>query len=66
MRHKCECITVVMIDGVDDLAAKLEAAGVDFAFYRYDAKHAFANEKPTRGSGQFVTITVLRPPCFAL
>jgi len=33
------------IDGVDALEEKLDAAGVDYAFYRYDAKHAFANVK---------------------
>jgi carboxymethylenebutenolidase len=33
------------IDGVDALEQKLGAAGADFAFHRYDAKHAFANEK---------------------
>lgn len=33
------------IDGVDALEEKLEAAGTDFMFYRYDTKHAFANEK---------------------
>jgi carboxymethylenebutenolidase len=29
---------------VDALEAKLEAAGVKYTFYRYDAQHAFANE----------------------
>ncbi len=33
------------IDGVDALEQKLNAAGADFEFHRYDAKHAFANEK---------------------
>ena len=33
------------IEGVDALAEKLEAANADYEFYRYDAKHAFANEK---------------------
>jgi len=33
------------IDGVNTLEKKLRAASVDFSFYRYDAKHAFANEK---------------------
>jgi carboxymethylenebutenolidase len=33
------------IAGVDALEAKLKEAGVDFTFHRYDAKHAFANEK---------------------
>ncbi|MFA9460161.1 dienelactone hydrolase family protein [Thiohalorhabdus sp. Cl-TMA] len=32
------------ISGVDELENKLEAAGVNYAFHRYDAKHAFANE----------------------
>lgn len=32
------------IDGVDQLEAKLDAAGVEYTFHRYDAKHAFANE----------------------
>jgi len=32
------------IDGVDQLEVKLDAAGVEYAFHRYDAKHAFANE----------------------
>ena len=31
------------IAGVDALEAKLRAADVDYEFYRYDAKHAFAN-----------------------
>jgi carboxymethylenebutenolidase len=29
---------------VEELEAKLRAAGVNFDFYRYPAKHAFANE----------------------
>ena len=33
------------IDGVDQLEAKLKEAGVNLEFYRYDAKHAFANEE---------------------
>jgi len=33
------------IDGVDALEQKLKAAGANFEFHRYDAKHAFANEK---------------------
>ena len=33
------------IAGVDALEARLKAAGVDFEFHRYDAKHAFANEQ---------------------
>ena len=32
------------IGGVDQLEQKLKAAGVDFEFHRYQAKHAFANE----------------------
>jgi carboxymethylenebutenolidase len=32
------------IGGVDALAAKLGAAGVDYEFHRYEALHAFANE----------------------
>ena len=31
------------IEGVDALEKKLDDAGVAFEFYRYDAKHAFAN-----------------------
>jgi carboxymethylenebutenolidase len=33
------------IAGVDQLEAKLKAAGVKYDFQRYDAKHAFANPK---------------------
>ena len=33
------------IDGVDALEQKLKTANVGFEFYRYDAKHAFANEE---------------------
>jgi carboxymethylenebutenolidase len=33
------------VAGVDALAEKLDAADVDYEFYRYDAKHAFANAK---------------------
>ena len=33
------------ISGVDQLAVKLNDAGVQHEFYRYDAKHAFANPK---------------------
>lgn len=33
------------IDGVDALEGKLKEAGVGYEFYRYDAKHAFANEE---------------------
>lgn len=33
------------IDGVDALEQKLKEANVGFEFYRYDAKHAFANEE---------------------
>ncbi len=32
------------IAGVDQLEAKLRAAGAKFEFHRYNAKHAFANE----------------------
>jgi carboxymethylenebutenolidase len=34
-----------IISGVDQLDAKLTEAGVQHEFYRYDAKHAFANPK---------------------
>lgn len=34
-----------VISGVDALEQKLREAHVDFEFYRYDAKHAFANEE---------------------
>jgi len=33
------------ISGVDALEEKLKQAGVGYEFYRYDAKHAFANEE---------------------
>jgi carboxymethylenebutenolidase len=33
------------IDGVDALEAKLNKSGAGYEFYRYDAKHAFANEQ---------------------
>ena len=33
------------ITGVDQLEAKLKAAGVTYDFQRYDTKHAFANPK---------------------
>ena len=36
---------VFPISGVDALEAKLSAAGVVYAFDRYEAKHAFANEE---------------------
>jgi carboxymethylenebutenolidase len=36
------------IAGVDALEAKLRSANVDLEFYRYDAKHAFANEAADR------------------
>ena len=36
---------VFVIDGVDALEQKLQDASVSFDFYRYDAKHAFANEE---------------------
>lgn len=34
-----------VIEGVDALEQKLIKADVDYEFYRYDAKHAFANEE---------------------
>ncbi len=33
------------IAGVDTLEQRLQAANATYAFYRYDAKHAFANEE---------------------
>jgi carboxymethylenebutenolidase len=33
------------ISGVDELEAKLKEVGAQHEFYRYDAKHAFANPK---------------------
>lgn len=36
---------VFAISGVEQLEDKLKAANVMFDFYRYDAKHAFANEE---------------------
>ncbi len=36
---------VFPIHGVDELERKLSAASVAFEFFRYDAKHAFANEE---------------------
>jgi carboxymethylenebutenolidase len=36
--------TAFPIGKVDELEKKLRAANVKFEFYRYDAKHAFANE----------------------
>ena len=33
------------IEGVDALEDKLKQAGVGYEFYRYDTKHAFANEE---------------------
>lgn len=33
------------IDGVDALEEKLQESNVKYEFYRYDAKHAFANEE---------------------
>lgn len=41
------------IAGVDALESKLQAAGVDFAFHRYDAQHAFANETQA-GAGKLL------------
>ena len=37
--------TAFPIAGVDQLEDKLKAAGKSFDFFRYDAKHAFANEE---------------------
>jgi carboxymethylenebutenolidase len=34
------------IEQVDQLEAKLKAAGVKYTFYRYDAGHAFASDDP--------------------
>jgi len=34
------------IEQVDELEAKLKAAGVEYTFYRYDAGHAFASDDP--------------------
>ena len=36
---------VFAISGVDELEKKLTAASVSFEFFRYDTKHAFANEE---------------------
>ena len=36
---------VFPINGVDELEKKLTASSVSFEFFRYDAKHAFANEE---------------------
>jgi carboxymethylenebutenolidase len=36
--------TVFPIATVDELEKKLRQSGVTFEFFRYDAKHAFANE----------------------
>jgi len=33
------------IAGVDDLEKRLNDAGVDYTFHRYDARHAFCNEE---------------------
>jgi carboxymethylenebutenolidase len=33
------------LEGVDQLEKKLKDAKVNFEFFRYDAKHAFANEE---------------------
>ena len=38
------------IEQVDQLEAKLKAAGVAYTFYRYDAGHAFASDDPIIGS----------------
>ena len=38
------------IDQVDQLEAKLKAAGVKYTFHRYDAGHAFASDDPIIGT----------------
>jgi carboxymethylenebutenolidase len=45
------------ISGVDELEKKLKAANVKYDFYRYDAKHAFANE-----TADSKNLAMLRPP----
>jgi carboxymethylenebutenolidase len=44
MGHWATDDTAFAIGGVDALEGKLRAAGVGFEFFRYDCKHAFANE----------------------
>jgi carboxymethylenebutenolidase len=38
------------IEQVDQLEAKLKAAGVNYTFHRYDAGHAFASDDPIIGT----------------
>jgi carboxymethylenebutenolidase len=45
MGHWATHDDVFAIGGVDELEKKLTAASVSFEFFRYDAKHAFANEE---------------------
>lgn len=45
MGHWASHDDVFAISGVDELEKKLTAASVSFEFFRYDAKHAFANEE---------------------
>ena len=45
MGHWASHDDVFPISGVDELEKKLTASSVSFEFFRYDAKHAFANEE---------------------
>jgi len=45
MGHWATHDDVFPIGGVDELEKKLTASSVSFEFFRYDAKHAFANEE---------------------
>jgi len=45
MGHWASHDDVFAISGVDELEKKLTASSVSFEFFRYDAKHAFANEE---------------------
>lgn len=45
MGHWANHDDVFAIGGVDELEKKLTASSVSFEFFRYDAKHAFANEE---------------------
>lgn len=45
MGHWASHDDVFAIGGVDELEKKLTASSVPFEFFRYDAKHAFANEE---------------------
>ena len=47
------------IEQVDQLEAKLKAAGVKYTFYRYDAGHAFASDDPIIHT---VGLKRMRPP----